>query len=98
MHPYRRNYGFILTVDNNTKCTDLEARTGFGLPHNSFREERSRVCDIYKAASRPGTYSRMTFGIRGLFWKPTDILVVFKGANTCRRWKSRKEQALQIEH
>jgi hypothetical protein len=62
-----RNYTFPLIVGINKKCTNLEAKTGFGLPHNSFREERSRVCDIYKVASRPGTYSRTTFGIRGLF-------------------------------
>uniref|UniRef100_A0A0A9FGM3 Uncharacterized protein n=1 Tax=Arundo donax TaxID=35708 RepID=A0A0A9FGM3_ARUDO len=45
----------------------LEARTGLGFPQNSFREEKCRHCNIYRAASRPGTYSRMTFGIRGLF-------------------------------
>jgi len=84
-----RNYTFSLTVDNNTKCTNLEARTGFGLPHNSFREERSRVCDIYKAASRPGTYSRTTLGIRGLFWKPTSgiFAVLIKIVNICERWQ-----------
>jgi hypothetical protein len=30
----------------------------------------------------------MTFGIRGLFWKPTkEILALFKGANICGRWQ-----------
>lgn len=52
--------------------TDLRAKTGIGLPQIFLRPERRFDCDMYKAASRPGTWSRMTFDISGLFCRPNE--------------------------
>lgn len=35
--------------------TNLRAKTALGLPQNSFKPLSILDCDMYKAASRPGT-------------------------------------------
>jgi len=55
MHPYRRNYGFILTVDTqNAQTLKLEQVLDCHIILSEKKEVASVTYHIYKAASRPG--------------------------------------------
>lgn len=70
--------------------TNLRAKTGLGTPQHSLKPLSTLDCDRYRDASRPGTYSITTLGIKGLFCtqkeRGTDETVLASNKDT-NHWK-----------